>query len=354
MPDENGFAIWSDFPEFQSNLAIQSLAGQSRWSVSANLDAKSKGKAPIDLKNLFYGNGGIRGAFAVNDTCLVTLDELNENLPNAANNAFYLSAGTDGMLVLDIEPTCPAEIRDKLLALPSYYAEFSMSGRGYHLLMPLPANFRDFPVAVGKQKLQEEHRWFEILIDHWVTFTRRPVPGRRNAALDALTEGPRAAGPGDDVTEVAESSGTCATGGGVPDPLWTWENVWAMLASEAVESTKIDFDLDEDAPDLPFSDVIVDFVVRNRPTKPVEDFNGDLSRWEFSAMGHMYNTLSNVMKASNIQRARDWSDSDRAWLLYRAATEVLPYRPKHDEVRNGMPFLLYTAHTLIARRLGDS
>ena len=42
-----------------------------------------------------------------------------------------------------------------------------------------------------------------------------------------------------------------------------------------------------------------------------------------------------------------------SWLLYEAATQVLPPREKHDEYRNGLPLLLNTAVSLVGRRLAD-
>ena len=161
------------FPEFYTNASVQMLAGHSRWTVS------DKDKTPINTRELMT-TGRIWGAHEISDDCLVTLEELKGFLPNATNNAFYLKAQIDGLLVLDIEKTCPPEIAAKLLGISdTLYSELSMSGKGYHLLLPLPSNFWDFPIATGKKVLKEEHGYYEILLDHWVTFTRNEVPAER-------------------------------------------------------------------------------------------------------------------------------------------------------------------------------
>jgi hypothetical protein len=43
-----------------------------------------------------------------------------------------------------------------------------------------------------------------------------------------------------------------------------------------------------------------------------------------------------------------YSFDDRAWLLYQAALQALPSRPKHSERRNGRPFLLERAAAMVA------
>ncbi|BAS11870.1 hypothetical protein AHiyo8_01730 [Arthrobacter sp. Hiyo8] len=167
------------------------MATTSRWTVSGQIgeinsddpEKEPTRKAPIDIRHLLEGCnpgcrhvGPLRGAWAIDEQCLLTLDELSTRLPAAANCAFYLRAATNGLIVIDIEKTCPPEIAQQLLALPGIlYTEESMSGLGYHFVAPLPANFSAFPIGAGKRKLQEEHGWYEILIDHWCTFTRRPV-----------------------------------------------------------------------------------------------------------------------------------------------------------------------------------
>lgn len=323
---------WRDYPHFINNPTIQALAHECRWTISSTqpidtINYKTgkpytlPAKSPIDVRELTRAMN-VRGAFRNNESCLMTLEELNHHFELATNNAFYLSAQIDEVVVLDIEPKCPPEVRDELLALPSLYRELSMSGKGYHMVMPLPTNFDDYPAAVSKKKIQEDHGWYEILIDHWVTFTRKPVP--------------------DDHIPAPKPDGR------------SWEEVYAGLAASAVESVRADFNLDEDMPELPFFDTIMEIMTRRPYAKTVDDFHGDRSRWEYGYLGHMYNVLTSLMEATRIKQARDWSDSDLAWLLYSAGVRVLPARDKHLTLRSGVPFLRYVAASMVAQRSDQS
>lgn len=305
----------SAYPEFYNNPIIGAIAGIPRWTVSDNE------KIPINMRELMT-SGRIWGAHEISEQCLVSLPDLTDALPSASNNAFYLRSQTDGVLVLDIEPKCPPEVARELLALPNLYEELSMSGNGYHLVMPMPANFWDYPIATGKLVLKETHGWYEILLDHWVTFTRKPIPeGRR---VDKNFE------PG------------------------AWEQLYDSLAKNAVEAPTVDFNLDDTRPEIPRREQILDLMTRVAVTKGIDDYHGDASRYEFGTLAVLFNRLKTILIA--IREAEpdfDYNESAIAWLLFEAATQILPPRDKHMETRNGMPLLLNTAVALVARRLGD-
>lgn len=314
------------FPGFYTNTAVQLLAGHSRWSVSGRLgdDPEKDAKAPIDMRALMT-NGRIRGAWEISDRCLVTLDELKTFLPNAANNAFYLQAQTDGLLVLDIEKTCPPEIAAQLLGMTeALYSELSMSGRGYHLLLPLPSNFWDYPLAVSKKVLREEHGYYEILLDHWVTFTRNDVPAERY--VDA--EGVLPVSP-------------------------AWDELYASLAELAVEAPTVELDISAEKPEIPREEQILDLMTRQPPKRDLASFHGDYSRWEFSILGVLYNRLAAILVAVKDVVDHPYDEGDQAWLVYLAGQKIIPARDKHDEYRNGMPLLLNAAVSLVARRSAD-
>lgn len=337
------------FPDFYVNPAIRTLAPSSRWTVSGTLgalgsqtesdsqteSARSTRKAPIDIRHLMAGcthrcehTGGVRGAFALDATCLVTLPELTNALPMASNTAFYLQALTDGLMVIDIEPSCPAEIAGDLLSLPGIvYSETSMSGRGYHLVTDLPANFHDFPTAAHKRVLREEHGWYEILLDHWVTFTRHPLPEHE---ID------RSATP--NFTSV--------------------EDLYADLASRARQnplSSPSSVRTDAEMPRIPHAEKIVATTIASCEgrTKHLEDFSGDTSRWEFSVLGSLYGWLRTATGRYAVAGIT-YSDTELAHLLHQAALEMLPEREKHTQTRNGRPYLLDRAAALVAERRAAS
>lgn len=321
------------FPEFYENPAIATLASAPRWTVSATLaeniddpdDPKATRKAPIDMRQLLDGTDvkgrRLRGAWSRDEQCLVTLDELSDRMPAAANTAFYLQAATDGLVVIDIEPGCPPEVAADLLALPGMiYTEESMSGRGYHLVAPLPSNFSRFPIAAGKKVLRHEKGWYEILIEHWITFTRRPI---RSVP---------------DAPETAEFTSV--------------EDLYTALAEKARRSAAAALDVHTavELPNIPHRDRIVTKIVAlaTHRMKTPEDFDHDLSRYEFSVLGTLYHQMLGVIVSYMQFENLRFSTSDQAWLLYQAATEILEPRPKHNERRNGRPFLLDRAAAMIA------
>lgn len=305
----------SAFPEFYTNPIVSAIADEPRWTVSDNE------KVPINMRELMT-TGRLWGAHEISDECLVSLGEMTDFLPAAANSAFYLRAQTDGFVVLDIEKTCPPEVARGLLKIPNLYAEWSMSGKGYHLVLPLPANFWQYPVATGKRVLKEEHGWYEVLLDHWVTFTRSVIPASQLPPQDFETG--------------------------------TWEALYESLAEAAVEAPTSEFDVSLERPDIPRIEQILELMTRKPLEKSLEDFHGDYSRFEFSALGVLFNRMRPILVAiGDAEPAAVLDESVKSWLIYEAATRLLPHRDKHDEIRNDMPLLLNAAVSLVARRLGD-
>lgn len=315
------------FPEFYRNPAIQALAGASRWTVSGRLgdDQNAKAKAPIDMRALL-DIGRVRGAWRIGPECLVALGELTERLPEAANHAYYLQAQTDGLVVVDVEPGCPEEVARGLLALPgTLYSETSMSGRGYHLVTALPDNFYEFTAASGKRVLLESHGWYELLLDHWVTFTRRPIAA--------------------DVLEAAQHESS-------PREFASVEDLYASLARSAKATCPVPTGVRTagEAPPIKGGEQIVERTLDGaRPRlKTLHHFDGDRSRWEFSILGTLFREMRGHLVRVGFVRRTEYSPGDQAWLLYTAALEAIPDRPKHHERRNGRPFLLDRAAAMVA------
>ncbi|WP_442545191.1 hypothetical protein ACSBOX_05815 [Arthrobacter sp. KN11-1C] len=316
------------FPHFYTNPAVRLLETFPRWTVSGRLgdDTDAKAKAPIDTRALLE-SGRVRGAWAVDENCLVTLGELTQLLPAAANAAFYLRAPTDGLLVIDIEASCPAEISANLLALPGIlYAETSMSGRGYHIVTGLPENFYEHGVAASKRVLRESHGWYEILLDHWVTFTREPIS--------------------EEIMVRARNTDLASA------PFGSVDDLYSSLAETARAATATSAEVNTSAtvPDITGSQEIVGRTLAGAAArfKTLEQFGGDNSRFEFSVLGVLYREMrSHLVRYGFINRVT-YSPDDQAWMLYQAALQALPSRPKHNELRNGRPFLLDRAAAMIA------
>lgn len=300
---------YKDFPEFYNNPFVQSIKKAKKWTVSDNQ------KMPIDMHELIYKHR-IYGASVVGDyNPLMTLDELCYHLPNAKNHAFLLDAIADGFVVLDIEPTCPEPIRQKLLQTSYVYGEISMSGKGYHLVYPLPDCIKQYPAAQSKVVMKEQHGYYEILMSHYVTFTRNIIP---------LAESPDAD---------------------------RFEQLFEKMASEQTEQQKTEFDVSEEYPieDIPFIDDILEILYKQEYKKTPEDFSGDMSKYEYGYIGFFHSKLNLLQNVSYIKAEHTYTNEEKTAILYAIAKEEIPYRPKHDEFRDGLPWLLYLCREIVAK-----
>ena len=304
------------YSAFYSNPVIQRLAKEKRWTIS------DKDKVPIDMTDLLESNGrAIHGALTRKEghNPFVDLYTLMSNIPNAKNNAFCLDAKTDGVMVLDIEPKCPKVIAEKLLQLPAYYGEFSMSGKGYHLILPVPKEYED--VYSCSIAVKEEHGYYEFLCNHCVTFTRNIIPANYSPNI---------------------GQGTYED----------YVKIWCELA-ENVNLNKKDTVIDvlKDEEDTEWTDYIQSILQSDAKAykKEPSDFEDDMSRYEHGYTGHVYYVLLNVLKSLKVF----YTKSQMVWEVYRATSELIPYREKHDTIHDGMPWLLYQAAVIVNKNYDE-
>jgi len=294
--------------KFMEHPFIQSIKNNEKWTVS------DKKKRPLNMWALIDGQR-ISWAYSPDNECLVTLDKLNKTIPNRTNSAYYIRAIEDGFVVLDIEPTCPEKIKEKLLQTPFLYAERSMSGFGIHLVLPLPENAMDYPVAMMKPALKHG-KDYEILLNHYCTFTGNLM----------------------DIRPGTES----------------FNEIFYELAAQAIEvperAVNIHEGIDTKLPKT-VHDTLVSVLTThgNLWNKSLSDYDGDVSRYEFAMMGILYNHLQKYLDSPNFRNFGPIDDSTIAQLMYLSAKEVLPYRHKHDETRHGYPWLLFVAIRFLAK-----
>ena len=308
-----------DFPDFYNHPFIQSISDTERWTVSDNT------KKPIDMFVWIYQQR-IAGAATTDSNSLISLPRLCEVLPNAANNTFYMDALADNFVMLDSEKTCPDDIKAELLKLPYIYGETSLSGKGYHLVFPMPDCFFEYPAAMKKIVMKEEHGYYEILLNHYVMFTRNMIPPSE--------------GTGD------------------------FETFFRSLCVKQKETHREDVDINDMEPmPGPDYDKIVALLMRQDYKKSTSDFSEDMSKYEYGFMGYLNYKLNQILKVNTIaiekvysekegkeiSRKYVYSDNERAWILYNVAKERIPYRAKHDELRDNLPWLLYLAREIIAK-----
>jgi hypothetical protein len=304
------------YEEFYNNPVIQRLASERRWTISDN------NKVPIDMTDLLASNGqAIHGALTKKEghNPFVDLYTLMKNIPNAANNAYSLDAKTDGVMVLDIEPKCPKAITEKLLQLPAYYGEFSMSGKGFHLIFPVPKEYEDvYSCCVA---VKEEHGYYEFLCNHCVTFTRNIIPAGY-------------------VPNIGQGSYN------------DFVKVWSDLASKVDLTTKDTvIDIMSEEEDTEWTDYVQKILRSDAKAykKTPEDFEDDMSRYEHGYTGHVYFVLLNILKSLKVF----YTKSEMIWEVYRATSELIPYRDKHDTVHDRMPWLLYQAAVIVSKNYDE-
>ena len=91
--------------------------------------------------------------------------------------------------------------------------------------------------------------------------------------------------------------------------------------------------------------------------KTVDDFSGDMSRWEFgyaSKMHYLLQRLSRDMMAADMTHySVDLDQAQAVMLVFMALKHCLAPREKHKTVRNGMPWLLYTSQQVYIKTFGQ-
>lgn len=305
------------YPKFYNNDFIKFIAENQKWSIS------NKDKMPVSiyaLRQYLKGYGhDIYGASQYKLDDQATLPGLLNLVPNAANHAYNLDCQKDHWVVLDIEKTCPDNLKKRFLSLPYLYGEHSLSGKGIHLILPLPHCWNEYQAYHNMPKLQEKHKWFEILMTHWVTFTRNALP-----------------------KSVSQGDGTLSV-----------DTVFKYLTKQVKPAKHVDVTTLESRPKIPQEKRLLRLLKENDYGKTLTDFYNDESRFEFATAIFVAKKLTEIINEYASLSSVDYSPDQIAYVVYDDLKTRLPYRPKHDEVRQNMPWLLYTAQTALATLASD-
>jgi hypothetical protein len=298
---------YKDYPDFYNHDFIKSISGNSKWTVSTDA------KMPVDAV-VYAQEGKIFGARYMGPKSLVTLNKVNELFPKAKDNTYFLNYPDDGFVVLDIEKTCPVDVKKKLLQSNYVYGERSASGRGYHLVFKLPPKHIDFPLLMQKRALRHPEKHYEILLTHYCMFTRAMIPLCKN-------------------------------------PTTSFEDIFYDMAAQQKEVIRDpNVFVDENKPDIKYEDDVIRMLNDLRYTKTAAaNFGGDISRFEFGFIAYYNTNLKKFFETKYQIEQLEYTSTDQAWLLYLAARNEIPYRAKHDERRNKLPWLLYIASEVIAK-----
>ena len=334
------------FPGFYSNSVIRHLGQYAKWSVS---DVNAR---PINVPALIDGRGVFGASQHKLATDAVTLDVLTAHLPEATNAAFFADASHDGVLIIDIEKTCPPYIAEQLLNLPGcYYMEVSKSGRGFHIIVPMPSDpaTKQRLHATTLAALRAPAGVFEVLTYHWVTFTRNIVTA---SDMDLLRQHSRQKAANDQVADVAATDDQRRALLGDID----YSSVDALINSlfdyrqtqpadtlgynEAIDTEAIDT-----ARALPHYDGLCNTLVGAECSYTLDDYAGDNSRFEFAMLGWLHTVFTSLAFAQGVIAKYD--AMAQAVIIYDALRRRIEHRPKHDELRDGMPLLLYSALRIV-------
>lgn len=323
---------FSNFPEFYAHPLIQRLSVNERWSVSGVTDKQQEsgqpgGKAPLCLLLLEQGKhvgaknwsswrnppdeAELGAAGSLQDVC--------EIAPYWPNVAYHIDAWIDGVFAVDIEPDCPDDIKQQFLRTNYIYGEVSMSGKGYHLFYSV--NWERFaeayPIAAKKDHIQSADKSFEVHLSHWITFTRRMIPPCQAPERKTLT---------DLLIPVFLSAKPSNTGDA---PIWN-------------EDLQID--------DIPGADLIQRTLTRYlTPYPKTPESVKDMSKYEFGHVGYLYRQLLICIGRTPVLRANRYTTDQLLLLLYSLAVDRIPYRPKHDTERFGLPWLLWLCQDNMAK-----
>ena len=324
----NAPTTWRDFPDFYENETIKQIANSPFWTVSTTKSTAKfpKTKMPIDM-HVFMTTGEIWGAsFSREWSPLVTLPTLCQAFPDAINNAYYLDARRDKLVVLDIEPDCPDNLKQTLLRLPFLYGETSMSGKGYHLIFEFPEDiFNQYPNAQkASMHTEPNNGFYEVLQNHMITFTRNVIPHPEN-----------------------------------PKDVQEFRNLYEIMAMQQKASVQVldKLIVNKTVNDIPHADDIITEMTSNAYKKTINDFpkkdkttgqiiGYDNSAYEFGISGFYYRTLKQLLKD---YPDHEYTDEEQAVLIYKTVESVIEYRAKHDQTRNRMPWLLFIASTVIRK-----
>lgn len=294
-------------PEFHNNPFIQSIEDNSRWTIS-----DPKDKKPINIRNLINGETKIYGARTKDENSLGTLREITELAVTPDNDlvncAYYLSSLHDDYVCLDIEPKCPDDIKEKLLKLPYVYGETSMSGHGYHLILPLPDDFTTNPAyenIKNKAQIREKHGYYEVLTSHYVTFTRNMLP---------------------------ESTGNAS-----------FEKILQQLnkgQKPTIKATLPTNYKDIDLSTIPDGHTLYDLLLRCKSKKTIDDFDNDHSKYLFSLIGFYRKKLDCLVRTAKIQKnGHNYKTDELCTIITKTLQDTLPPREKYKTKRNGIPYL---------------
>ena len=345
--------VFGDVPQqpphvFAANPLIAKIATDKAWSIS------DKNKVPINFRE-FLRTEQVRNAKLTEDP-FVTLADIDQD-PNfdMVNRMYRLSALENRVMMIDIEPKEQDETLIWWSRFPAHYTEVSKNG-GLHLLIQVPEAFiteeNAYIFDTLVQLKENKKGTSEYLFNrHNITFTKKML----NKAQPDFTKGSN-------------------------DASWLeWLlNHLVEIDKEAREKRLII----EKAPEFQEENLHMDYIKQQLEAPETKSMRGhifydvimnesfiehladeekkpDDSAREYTILLQIMrqliktgNSLVRQDKSMNTDyyeksdHAQEMTANDFIYLAYCYGKELIPYRDKHDEYRQGMPWLLYQSHNV--------
>lgn len=307
---------------FHTHPIIQQLGQNPRWTMSG---VKSKtGKVPLDAWHYVDRGGEKIGARGHDQNYLMTLEGVYktfyqeictlQNVPYV----YYLDCLIDDIVCLDVEPDCSNELKQMFLRLPFLYGEFSLSGKGLHLLLPLPKDiFSQYPQAQKKLKMQNAKEGYEILLNHWMTFTGNMLY------------------PAQNLVDMEE-----------------FRKIFDIECKKQVESElKRQIDAKLIAPEeIPGFNAIMARMQYGSVNPKLPSQYETMSHYEYGSASFIMHKLYRILRAYPVYTMNHtYTDEEIIMLIYYKLVDVLQHREKHDTERDGLPYLVYIIRNLVSK-----
>lgn len=292
------------FPGFYSNPTIRMLGAKTRWTV---VDSEL---TPIHLPQLL-DHGNIRAVSELGAACMVTLPELTNRLPQAANCSRYLTT-EDGIAAVIIDREAPAAASDQLRQMPTLYAEHSMNRRGQLFLIPTPGSYIDLPPLAGTATVQAHNGHIQIVLQGWVTFSRNVLP------------------PGE--ANLVRSTGWSTS-------FWQDHLPAVELLIDHHKATAI-------ATRSPLLSSLIEQITRTPLHVSLSDTRGDVAAYEHAALGEIHRRLTTLLQ--RVKHTEKPCHTGQTYLLYNAAVNLLYHRQNRgDDIE---PVLFDAARDVITQQ----
>lgn len=288
-------------------------------------------KLPLDIKH-YRDTGRLKLASYQNELCLTTYEDVLRLVPNYNNLTYFTNATKNNIIIVDIEKTCPEELRNELLKLPYFYAELSHSKQGLHLFLEIPESYDKKEELLKRTVIKHPSKTYEVLIKHYTIVTFNEYEPKVKQAYN-------------------------------PDKITAFLDEMLTYGSSSLSSIK-----PQREKRLVGDDETVDTFRLYQPSvcerqieqlvqaiefdKTPKDYAENVSDFEFAFIGHivfkydwLYRTNRLIGLAKIYNDIEHESTKQAMYVIYKVCERVIPYRQKHDTKRYDLPWLMFNIYS---------